>query len=331
MYFRNLTFFRFPSATADSIREAAARDPRHDAQAMPDQYSLQALLSELAAKPCGSMELSSRGWVSPFGGDADAMFQQIGDCILLTLGGEDKILPGSAVKAAVQKRIAEIEQREGRKLGGRARKALRDDIVHDLLPRALVKPFRITGYIDLQECFLAVDTGSRKAGEGFVSHLRHTLGSFPALPLNAEAPPRAILTEWLTTGELPQGNFGPGSLYLDDSATLQDGRDDGGVVKLDRLELGAEEIRQHIETGMQCTRLGLTLGDTLDDRLSFTFDEDLVVRKLKFLDAALESLDTGDRDDFRAELDARFALMSGEVRQLFRTLAGPFKFSTAEG
>ena len=315
MYFRNLTFFRFPSATADVLRSCSL------------DGSLTASLVALASAPCGAMELSSRGWVSPFGGGAEAMFQQIGDCILLTLGGEDKILPGSAVKAAVQKRIAEIEQREGRKLGGRARKALRDDIVHDLLPRALVKPFRITGYIDLRECFLVVDTSSRKAGEGFVSHLRHTLGSFPALSLNAEAPPRAILTEWLTSGELPQGNFGPGSLYLDDSATLQDGRDGGGLVKLDRLELGAEEIRQHIETGMQCTRLGLTLGD----RLSFTFDEDLVVRKLKFLDAALESLDTGDREDIRAELDARFALMSGEVRQLFRTLAGPFKFSTAEG
>jgi recombination associated protein RdgC len=331
MYFRNLTFFRFPAAVAEAIREAAARDPRHDAQATREQYSLQALLSELAAKPCGPMEMSSRGWVSPFGVDAEAMFQQVGDCLLLTLGGEDKILPGSAVNAAVHKRIAEIEQREGRKISGRARKALRDEIVHDLLPRALVKPFRLTGYLDLQECFLAVDTGSRKAGEGFVSHLRHTLGSFPGLPLNAEAPPRAVLTGWISGDEMPtandDGSPGTPALRLDDSATLQDPTDDGGVVKLDRLALGADEIRHHLETGMQCTRLGLTL----DDRLAFTLDEDLGVRKLKFLDAALESLDAGDRDDFRAELDARFVLMSGEVRALFRTLAVPLKFSTAEG
>lgn len=331
MYFRNLTFYRFPLSVGLAIREIAARDPRHDAGATREQYSLQAMLSDLAAKPCGSLELSSRGWVSPFGADAEAMFGQVGDCLLLTLGGEDKILPGSAVNAAVAKKVAEIEQREGRKLGGRARRALRDEILQDLLPRALVKPYRLSGYLDLAEGFLAVDTCSRKAADGFVSHLRHTLGSFPALPLNAEMPPRAVLTGWLSGDEMPtanpDGSRGTPALSLNDSATLQDPIDSGGVVKLDRVELGSEEIRNHLETGMQCTRLGLTL----DDRLSFTFDEDLAVRKLKFLDAAVESLESSDDDDFRAELDARFALMSGEVRQLFRVLAGPFKFSKPEG
>mgnify|MGYP006196174399 CR=1 FL=1 len=56
----------------------------------------------------------------------------------------------------------------------------------DLLPRALVKPYRLDGYLDLRRGLLVVDTASRKAAEGFVSNLRHTLGSFPALPLNAE-------------------------------------------------------------------------------------------------------------------------------------------------
>lgn len=325
MYFRNLTFFRFPASVADTIRELASRTEINSGE------SLQDMLSKLAAKPCGPMELSSRGWVSPFGIDAEAMFGQVGDCILLSLGGEDKIMPGSAVNAAVQKRITEIEQHEGRKINGRARKALREEIVHDLLPRALVKPFRLNAYLDLTEGFLAVDTCSRKAAEGFVSQLRHTLGSFPALPLNAEVPPRLVLTSWII-GDLPEGTHDGdrpigGALHLDDSATLQHAHDSGGIVKLDRLEL-ADEIGNHLEGGMHCTRLGLTL----DDRLSFTFDEDLAVRKLKFLDAALETLlDSSDREDFRAELDARFALMSGEIRQLFRVLAGPFKFTTPEG
>jgi len=330
MYFRNLTFYRFPLSVALTIRDIAARDPRHFAGATREQYSLQAMLSELAAKPCGALELSSRGWVSPFGADAEAMFGQVGDCLLLTLGGEDKILPGSAVNAAVAKKVAEIEQREGRKLGGRARRALRDEILLYLLPRALVKPYRLSGYLDLAEGFLAVDTPSRKAADGFVSYVRHTLGSFPALPLDAEMPPRAVLTGWISGDEMPtanpDGSPGTPALRLDDSATLQDGTDAGGLVKLDRLELGAEEIRHHLEAGMQCTRLGMTL----DDRLSFTFDEDLIVRKLKFLDAAVESLESSDDDDLRAELDARFALFSAEVRRLFLTLEPVLKLSKAD-
>lgn len=308
MFFRNVTFFRFPASLADATRTMAA------------DGELQQELAASPARPCGALEMSARGWASPYSADSTALFQQSGDCILLSLGGEDKILPASVVNDQLSKRLAELEQREGRRLGGRARKRLKEDLVHELLPRALCKPYRLAGYLDLQECFLAVDTSSRKAAEEFVSQLRHALGSFPALPLNAEVAPRVLLTEWVAHG--PAWS----KLYLADSATLEAATSDGGKVTMSGLELDRDEIQIHLDSGMKCSRLGLTL----DDRLSFTFGEDLIVRKLKFLDAALESLD-GDREDLRAELDARFALLSGEVRHLFRTLAGPFKFSAAEG
>lgn len=56
----------------------------------------------------------------------------------------------------------------------------------------------------------------------------------------------------------------------------------------------------------------------------------LVVRKFKLLDGAMESLESTSRDDLAAELDARFALMSGEFRRLFPVLQKAFKLSKAE-
>lgn len=313
--FRNVTFYRFPKSLADSLRLMAFRgDLQDDLAASP-------------AKPCGPLELQSRGWVSPYGDGSAAMFQQSGDCILLTLGGEDKVLPASVVNDQLWRRLAEVEQRDRRRLGGKARKRLKEDLIHELLPRALCKPYRLAGYLDLQDCFLAVDTASRSAAEAFVSHLRHALGSFPALPLSAEADPRKVLTEWVRFGTQWGEVNDWGELRVDDSATLEVAASDCGKVTLSRLEITGDEVQNHINAGMQCTRLGLTL----DDRLSFTFGDDLIVRKLKLLDAALDSLDSVEREDLRAELDARFALLSGEVRHLFRTLAGPFKFSTVEG
>ncbi|MEG2034215.1 MAG: aldehyde dehydrogenase family protein, partial [Janthinobacterium sp.] len=44
--------------------------------------------------------------------------------------------------------------------------------------------------------------------------------------------------------------------------------------------------------------------------------DDLIVRKLKFLDGALDQLEHIDEEGRRAELDARFALQSGEIRRL---------------
>ncbi|PKL98307.1 MAG: recombination-associated protein RdgC, partial [Gammaproteobacteria bacterium HGW-Gammaproteobacteria-7] len=73
------------------------------------------------------------------------------------------------------------------------------------------------------------------------------------------------------------------------------------------------------------TRLALTF----EDHLSFVLGDDLVVRKLKFLDGAVESLESTERDSLQAELDARFALMSAELKRLFVMLEREFKLSQA--
>jgi len=73
MFFRNLTLFRFPVTVAKSLKELDER------------------LAETALKPVGAGEMMSRGFVSPFGPDAPALSHRIGDCVWLTLGGEDKI------------------------------------------------------------------------------------------------------------------------------------------------------------------------------------------------------------------------------------------------
>ena len=301
MFFRNLTLFRFPASL--------------------NFDDLDTGLSEFILKPVGALELSSRGFISPFGrGDQESLSHRIGDAIWVTAGTEDKILPGSVVNDMLQKKLQEIEDKEGRKLGGRARKRLKEELIHDLLPRAFVKPGRTDAFIDGREGFIAIDTSSRKTGEAVVSDVRHALGSFPALPLNAEIAPRSVLTGWIAGDPLPQG------LSLGDECELRDPIDNGAIVKCQRQELESDEIARHLEAGKQVTRLALTL----DDRVSFVLGDDLVIRKLKFLDGAVEQLESGNNDDFRAELDARFALFSAEVRRLFLTLEPALKLSKAE-
>ena len=55
-----------------------------------------------------------------------------------------------------------------------------------------------------------------------------------------------------------------------------------------------------------------------------------MIRKFKLLDGAVDQLENTERDDLRAELDARFILMSGEVRRLFAVLEGALKLSKVE-
>jgi recombination associated protein RdgC len=300
MFFRNLTLFRFPTTTKLDELDTG--------------------LEECKLKPVGPLELSSRGFISPFGRDAESMSHRIQDAIWLSVGGEDRLLPGSVVNDMLAKKLAEIEQKEGRKPGSRTRKRLKDELIVDLLPRAFIKPSRTDALLDLEHGIVVVDTSSRKSGENVVSEIRRALGSFPALPLNAEVAPRSILTGWLAGEPLPEG------LSLGEECELRDPMEQGAVVKCQRMELQGDEINKHLETGKQVTRLALNL----DDHVSFVLGEDLVIRKFKLLDGAVDSLENTERDDLRAELDARFALMSGEVKRLFNVLEPALKLSKAE-
>ena len=205
-------------------------------------------------------------------------------------------------------------------LGNRARRQLREDLLGELLPRALVVPGRRWMLLDVARGLVWVDSASRKAAEAALSLLRQALGSLPALPLAAEVAPRAILTGWVAGDALPDG------LSLGDECELRDPADTGAVVKVQRMELSGEEIAKHLEAGKQVTRLALVL----DDHVSFVVGEDLVVRKFKLLDGAVDQLESSDREDVAAELDARFALMAGEFKRLFAVLEQAFKLSKAD-
>lgn len=300
MFFRNLTLFRFPAAL--------------------DLTDLESQLAACTLKPVGPLEVSSRGFVTPMGPHGQALCHAVGAARWITVGGEDRLLPGAVINDQLQKKLAALEQKEGRKPGGRTRKRVKEELIAELLPRAFVRPIRHDALLDGELGVIAIDTSSRKTAETVISELRRALGSFPALPLNAGVAPRAILTGWLAGDALPEG------LTLGDECELRDPADSGAVVKVQRMALESEEIAKHLEAGKQCTRLALVL----DDHVSLVLGEDLVVRKFKLLDGAVDALEHNDRDDIAAELDARFALMAGEFRRLFAVLEPAFQPSRAD-
>ena len=301
MFPKALTFFRFPTSV--------------------DFSEVDRLLPQVSLKPVGALEMSSRGFISPFGRDEKQQLSHcINDALWLTVGSQEKLLPSTVVNHLLAAKLEEIEEKEGRKPGGRQRKRLKDDLLHELLPRAFVKPGRTDVLLDLQHGYMAVYTASRRDAENVASDIRGMLGSFPAMPLNAEVAPRAILTNWLAGESLPDG------LSLGEACELKDPMEGGAQLRCKHQELAADEISTHLEAGKQATQLALVF----EDCLSFTLGEDMGVRQLKFLDGAMDRLEDTDSDCRRAELDARFALISGEVRRLFLLLEQVFKLSKAE-
>ena len=292
MFFRNLTLFRFP------------------ASAMPAPTALDSHLGRHLLRQPGPLELCTRGFVSPFGRGEEALSLSVGTSTLVSLGGADKLLPAAVVNQALAEKLDAIAQRQGRRPGNRERRRVREEVMTELLPRAFSRPSRLDACLDGKDGWLLIDTASRKAAENFVSALREALGTFPALPANPESSPRALMTGWLAGEPLPD------DFALGDECELRDPADTRVVVKAQRHDLHGEELREHLKAGKQVFRLALVY----DARISFVLGEDLVLRKLRFLDAVTEQLDHEQPDSVRAERDATFALMSGELARLLGRL-----------
>ncbi|GEM_PF-5557613 len=215
-------------------------------------------------------------------------------------GGNHKILPASVVNAGVADKVRKIAEAEGRRVGSRERKRIKQAVFDELMPRAFSQPSSLQVWLDLTNGWAAIDTSSRKAAESAISMVREALGSFPAVPLAPERSVRQVLTHWLQTGDLPPG------LVLGDECELRDAANAGGAVTRSRhQELESDEIREHLRAGKQVYQLGLEF----DERLGFVLDEALTVRKLKLFDVVEDQLDTSGAETIADDLGAR-------VRQL---------------
>lgn len=297
MFFRNLTLFRFSPSVAQELSRLA------DA------------LNDYRLRPCGPLEVGTRGFVPPVGrGDEAPLTHEVNACTLVTVGSEEKLLPAAVVNDELTRKVQKIANEEGRKVGGRERKRLKEDLFTELLPRAFVRNFRLSAYVDRKHGWLVLDTASRKNAEMALTQIREALGSFPAVPLAPEEGPRALMTDWLASGKLP------GGLALGDECELRDpATTSGAIARCRRQPLDAPEVKEHLRNGKQVFQLGLVF----DDRLGFVLGEDLVLRKLTFFDVVLDELGDGQADA-AADMDARFALLTLELERLLVKLEAWF-------
>lgn len=289
MWFRNARVFRFTkpfSITAEALEEKLQAD---------------------AFKPCGPQETSRQGWVPPLGKHGEQLVHSANGYHLVALRKEEKILPGPVIKEAVEERAEAIEFEQSRKVRRKEKDEIKEQVMLEMLPQAFSRNRRCYAYLAPQDGFLVVDAGSAKQAEDLASTLRKSLGSLPVRPPAVEQAPAFTFTGWLTeTIDLP------GSLVLGSECELKDPSEDGGVVRCKGLDLKADEIRNHLEAGMQVTKLALTW----DDNVSFVLDEELGIRRLKFGETLQEQLDNVDVDDAVAKFDAAFTLMTLELSRL---------------
>ncbi len=291
MWFRNLTPFRLVEPLSLNAEALTARLESH------------------AFQPCLSHQPSSAGWAAPLGRKARDLIHAVAGRWLFCLRTEEKLLPAMVINQELAERVAVIEDEQRRPVRRREKQELREQLVHELLPRALTRSRRSYAYLDTASGWLVVDSASPRMVEELTGTLRKTLDSLPIAPPRIKQSPAAVMTAWLVAGQ-PPADFAFG-----DVCELQEGGETGGVVRCRGQDLTGDEIRAHLDAGKQAVQLGLIW----NGRVAFVLDEALLVRRLHFLDVVQESLRDG-ADSAEALFDAEFALMTGELTLLLPRL-----------
>ena len=260
------------------------------------------------------METFSYGWVPPLGRKTTELVHSANGRILIAAKKEERILPSAVIREEVEQRVEALEEAEARPIGRKRRMEIKDDVIHELMPKAFTKSTTTHAYIDPTARLLVVDTTTAKRAEELIAQLRHSLETLKLVPVQLKVNPMTIMTEWLNH-DRALGNIEP----LDE-CELKDGAEDGGIIRCRRQELFSDEVQGHLNAGKQVTKLSISW----NERIRCVIDTEFSIKRLKFEDVVVEELEHVEADDELVLFDAQFALMTLELNQFIPAILEAF-------
>ncbi|WNC67555.1 recombination-associated protein RdgC [Thalassotalea nanhaiensis] len=302
MWFKNLYIFAFTRPFTQTEEE------------------LETALQEHVFAPCGKTELARFGWASAIGKHGNRLLHHANGCYLLSARKEEKILPASVVKEALEEKVEQLEQEHSRKATKKEKEQFKEDITFALLPRAFSRISDTQGYICPEKNIIVVNTSSRGKAEDFLALLRKCLGSLPVTSFVPDAGAETTMTSWLLEQTLPE------RFTIGFEGELKAMGDDGAVLRCKNQDLLSDEILAHL--GEKGEKQVVKIAFDWDQTLSCVLADDLSVKRVKFHDSVYEQNEDIPTDDMMVKIDADFTLMTGEVNRFIEDMLAQFELAT---
>jgi recombination associated protein RdgC len=284
MWFKNLAIYRFTETF------------KHDPAELEQQ------LEQYAFKPCGSMDMSKSGWTPPLGDNGQQLVHTGNGFMMLCIKKQEKVIPTPVINEQTSEQVQLIEEQQARKLRKKERDDIRDEVIHSLLPKAFTISRRTYAIIDPKGGWIMVDAASSNKAEELLSYLRETLDGLPVVPLTTASNPSSIMTQWLSAQT-------PGDITIENECELTNLEQEGSLIRCKRQDLSLPEIMNHLENGKKVTKLAVIWAE----RMSFVIEENLAIKRLKFLDLIQDQAAEVNTSDQADQFDVDFSIMSLEL------------------
>lgn len=275
----------------------------------PTQAEIERRLNGARFVECSPTQSASIGWVEPRGEKHGGLLESVAGQLVLKLCGETKAVPGGVVKEQLGARLDQIEAATGRRPKGKAAREIKDQVVHELLPRAFPKRSTTVVWIDLEARRVLIGAASAKKADVAATQLVELFGGLRLQAVQTALSPASAMSAWLTEKQAPAG------FSLDRECELRQPDSEKAVVRYARHALDIDELGEHIKQGKLPTQVAMTW----NSRVSFVLTDTLAMKKIQLLDVVLE--DSGATDDGAdGGFDADVAIFTGELQQLLPDL-----------
>ncbi len=291
MWFRNLQIYQLDEpfqTTAEALHDALIENTFHH---------------------CAGLDTHRIGWTTPLGKYGEKLVHACNGNLMLCMRREDRLLPASVIREAVQEKVDDIEAQQARHVGRKEKNEIKEEVIVDLLPRAFTRSTLTYAYIDPQNNWVIVDTASANKAEEMLGLVRESLGSFKIKPLAVHNAPSAMMTDWVK-------NTAPTDLVISEECELKEPVEKGGIIRIRGMDLGSREVLQHLDSGKVVSRLAVEW----QERIACILVDDLSIKRLKFMDQVMEEASATEADDEVMRFDADFALMSLELARFIPAL-----------
>lgn len=292
MWFKQMTFY--PIAT----------------QKLPEWDKLAEKLNNLPFVPVTGLDWFSEGFAPPHAFSPELVF--VADKTWsVALKKSEKVLPAAVVRDILAERVAEIAENEGRTLGRKEKLVLKENIIDELLPRAFTRNSHVQAICAMEHGFFLVNQANARKSENLVSKLREALGGLDVRLPHTQQSPSSLMTDWLLRGQCD------GGFELGDSCELKGSGEAAPVIKINKQDLAADEVIQHIKKGKTVTQLGLVWRE----QIAFVLADNFTFKRMQYLDVLQEEAEQYG-DDAASLAMASQILMAENVSQMIAELVG---------